>query len=63
MKKVIVSQQRFSHLTALYMLTSIHGQMQWFCQCDCGKFFIVAAAELYSGKTTSCGCSSSKSFQ
>ena len=33
------------------------GNFRWRCQCTCGNFQVVRAANLLSGRTTSCGCS------
>jgi hypothetical protein len=54
--KLNLTSKRFTCLTTLYELSSIHGQVQWYCQCDCGKFIIVSASRLRSGNVKSCGC-------
>lgn len=54
--KLNLINKRFTRLTALYELPSVRGQVQWYCQCDCGNFIIVSAARLQSGNVKSCGC-------
>ena len=54
--KLNLAGQRFTRLTALSEVGSNRGQIQWLCQCDCGKQIIVSAARLQSGNVKSCGC-------
>jgi hypothetical protein len=35
---------------------SVKAKIHWFCRCECGKEVRVAAGNLTSGHTTSCGC-------
>jgi len=47
--------QRFGRWTVLELVST--GQhTRWLCQCDCGKQKAVAADNLKSGKSQSCGC-------
>lgn len=32
------------------------GKCLWLCQCTCGQFVVVRAANIKSGNTQSCGC-------
>ena len=50
--------QRFGKLVVLYRVeNTIHNEVQWLCQCDCGNTTIVTSGHLRSGGTKSCGCS------
>lgn len=40
--------------------TKYNGRIQWFCQCECGKYVIVHHNKLRSGKTKTCGFPSCK---
>ena len=48
--------QRFGMLTVLRRAESRNGKVCWTCRCDCGKMVDVAANNLRSGHTVSCGC-------
>lgn len=55
--KLNLTNQRFTRLLALHEVGSDnHGQIQWLCQCDCGKQIVVTAVRLRSGNVKSCGC-------
>lgn len=32
------------------------GRVKWHCKCDCGNEIVVSGGDLYSNRTTSCGC-------
>lgn len=56
-----LSGERFGALVALSTTEVANdGQRIWECQCDCGAVIKVRAGALRSGKTTSCGCQTSK---
>ena len=46
----------FTRLTALHRDESRERRAYWLCQCTCGAVKSVAACELKSGRTKSCGC-------
>lgn len=46
----------FDRLTVLYPVTDTRGRPTWYCQCDCGEYRVVTAADLNRGHTRSCGC-------
>lgn len=46
----------FGKLTVLERVASKNTRTMWKCQCDCGNIIEVAAANLQSGSTLSCGC-------
>ena len=49
--------QRFGKLTVIGREeNSKHGNARWLCLCDCGNKKIIAAGNLRSGHTQSCGC-------
>lgn len=48
--------QRFGMLTVLHRAEKPYPVVYWTCQCDCGKIIDVAANNLTSGHTSSCGC-------
>ena len=51
--------QRFGKLTVLYRAgNDRHGKAIWVCRCDCGAEREVLGANLLSGHTSSCGCTS-----
>lgn len=56
-----VNGRRYGKLTILHTektrLKSASRNTYYRCACDCGKETIVAASNLYQGRTTSCGCS------
>lgn len=49
-----LSGRRFGHLTAIERKPE--GRRTWVCRCVCGTQVRVAACDLNSGNTTSCGC-------
>lgn len=51
---------RFSRLVAIRPLSQKSHLKKWLCRCDCGVASIVAAVDLKSGNTKSCGCISKK---
>ncbi len=55
-----VNGRRYGKLTILHTektrLKSNSRNTYYRCLCDCGKETIVAASNLYQGRTTSCGC-------
>lgn len=56
-----LSNQRFGSLMALETNEVANdGQRIWECKCDCGSVIKIRAGALRSGKTTSCGCQTSK---
>lgn len=46
--------QRFGRLTVMHFVSM--SPATWHCRCDCGREVDVAANNLKSGHTTSCGC-------
>lgn len=61
MKRIDLVGQRFGKLLVIKM----EGKNKWdnltfSCQCDCGKETRVSSASLRDGRTTSCGCLSSR---
>ena len=49
--------QRFGKVTVLSRVANNkHGRAVWLCKCDCGNEKEIPAANLKSGRTTSCGC-------
>lgn len=56
-KKANLLGQHFGCITVIDSAPSrAGGQAYWKCQCDCGTIWEVAANNLLSGKTQSCGC-------
>jgi len=52
--------KRFDRLEVIAQAEStLRGQRQWLCKCDCGNTCIVTTANLNRGHTTSCGCKKS----
>lgn len=52
-----ISGQKFGKLTVVRRVETDdlkHPKVE--CQCECGKVLVVAASNLRSGSTTSCGC-------
>lgn len=47
--------QRFSRLYVVKLATTTP-RVKWECRCDCGNVVSVAASQLRSGHTRSCGC-------
>jgi hypothetical protein len=57
MARLDLTNQQFTRLTAIKAVgQDPKGQIQWLCQCDCGKTIIVTAARLRCGNVKSCGC-------
>jgi len=58
MKKYIsLIGRRFDRLEVVVQTEStLRGQRQWLCKCDCGGTCVVTTANLNRGHTTSCGC-------
>lgn len=57
LKKANLLGQHFGCITVIDSAPSrAGGQAYWKCQCDCGTIWEVAANNLLSGKTQSCGC-------
>lgn len=56
--KVDLTGQQFGYWTVLGKNEEDHryNKTHWKCQCDCGTIWEVAANNLLSGKTQSCGC-------
>ena len=53
----------FGKLTVIAQVSSSQkGQLQWLCECTCGKQAIVRGCHLRSGHTTSCGCNAKESI-
>ncbi|MBE6942851.1 MAG: hypothetical protein E7453_01140 [Ruminococcaceae bacterium] len=61
MKKYIsLIGRRFDRLEVVVQTEStLRGQRQWLCKCDCGGTCVVTTANLNRGHTTSCGCKKS----
>ena len=54
-----LSKQKFGKLQPLFIheKKSLQtGKTYWLCRCDCGRYTIVHASHLKSGKIQSCGC-------
>ena len=52
-----LSGQRFHRLTVVARVAnSRHGNARWLCRCECGAQVEVAACNLKSGHSKSCGC-------
>jgi hypothetical protein len=52
-----LTNQKFERLTVKYECgRNKHGQVLWYCECDCGGNTVVVTSYLTSGKTKSCGC-------
>lgn len=48
---------RFGRLVVLERHgTDKHGGSTWLCQCECGKYKVVARRDLKQGRVKSCGC-------
>lgn len=52
--------QHFGKLTVISQAPNKNGRVIWHCKCDCGTEIDVAANNLKSGHTLSCGCIRSK---
>ncbi|AFL99510.1 AP2 domain-containing protein [Desulfitobacterium dehalogenans ATCC 51507] len=51
-----LSGQKFGRLTAIERAENRGTKTMWLCECDCGNRKIIAAGDLGSGRTNSCGC-------
>lgn len=52
-----LSGERFGSLVTLKRVeNNKNNDVQWLCQCDCGKTLIVTTQSLRNGRTKSCGC-------
>jgi hypothetical protein len=56
MRKIGLAGQRFGLLNVISQSKHIGRRIAWLCRCDCGTELIVAANNLSSGHTRSCGC-------
>lgn len=57
MPKIDLTGQRFGKLVVIKEDLNKKGHgVQWVCQCDCGNVKTIAAGNLKSGGTKSCGC-------
>ncbi len=57
MKALELTGQTFNRLTVLHRDgTNKNGRATWLCVCICGQSKSVAACDLVSGNTSSCGC-------
>ena len=52
--------RRFGRLTVISESDNDKSKIMWLCKCDCGNDKIVAANDLKSGHTKSCGCLSAE---
>lgn len=58
--RIDLSSQRFGKLTVISPIYSKDGgHTRWRCKCDCGNFCEIDMGNLRSGKSKSCGCTSS----
>lgn len=48
--------RRFGRLVVIKRISPIGHKVRWLCHCDCGAEKDIAAYELTSGNTRSCGC-------
>lgn len=48
--------RRFGRLIVIKRISPVGCKVRWLCRCDCGAEKDIAAYELTSGKTKSCGC-------
>ena len=51
-----LSGERFGRLVAKHRGPNSRSKVQWWCECDCEEWALVATDSLRSGKTQSCGC-------
>lgn len=58
MPKVLdITNKKYGRLTAIEVTSDRrNGKRVWRCRCDCGTEHFVAASDLCSGNSTSCGC-------
>lgn len=54
---------KYGKLTVLHMDTTRdkYGRIKWYCECECGVIKSISGADLRSGNTQSCGCSTGTS--
>lgn len=52
---VLLTKARYGRWS-IVSLDEKANRQHWFCRCDCGTMKSVAAADLRTGRTTSCGC-------
>lgn len=55
--------QHFGRLTVIAYAGKRNGLHRWKCRCDCGNETVVGQTLLQTGKTSSCGCLRSESYQ
>lgn len=59
-----LTEQKFNRLTVKYKYgKDKHGNILWYCECDCGGNNIVRTKELKNGAIKSCGCLSVEQAQ
>lgn len=57
MRKLNLTGQRFGQLQAIGEVGNLGTKkVHWVCLCDCGEATTVAASDLRTGNTVSCGC-------
>lgn len=60
MKRLDLTGQRFNMLTAVKRMRPRNGVTYWLFRCDCGNEKVIAACNVKSGATKSCGCHNRK---
>lgn len=55
-QKLDLTGQRFGRLVAIEQGEHYRLEIQWICQCDCGRKLLTRGYSLRIGKTKSCGC-------
>ena len=61
MGKIIdLTGQKFENLMVLSPSRTKTNRFGWLCKCDCGNEIVVQTSNLKNGRTTSCGCLTSK---
>ena len=56
MKGKDITNKKFGRLTALYFVENRNHKNIWHCLCECGNYKDIAAVDMLSGNTRSCGC-------
>jgi hypothetical protein len=56
MSRIDLTGQRFGRLVVTAFAGRVASGASWSCTCDCGGASVVAACNLKSGRSTSCGC-------
>lgn len=56
MRKIDITGQKFSRLTAIKKLDRINGRYCWLFECECGKIKVAEKYDVEKGKIQSCGC-------